>query len=42
MVSKQECLAAGQTGSVNGGPGGGRLAGTINSGQDNQQGLLVS
>jgi hypothetical protein len=42
MVSKQECLAACRTGSVNGGPGGGRLAGTINSGQDNQQRVLVS
>jgi hypothetical protein len=38
MVSKQECVAAGETGSGHGGPRGGRLAGTINSGQDNQQG----
>jgi hypothetical protein len=38
MVSKQECVAAGQTGSVYSCPRGGRLAGTINSGQDNQQG----
>jgi hypothetical protein len=37
MVSKQECVAARQTGSVHSFPRSGRLAGTINSGQDNQQ-----